>query len=115
MAAERERQTKETGQEPRPVEAVPEPRPAVPDHEPQPIEADPGPQPAEPDREPPLFDLLTPEGQELVPVYYRLFERREPGSAVNHRIASSAWYQAPSFACFSFHKPISRCRRHDEP
>jgi hypothetical protein len=69
----------------------------------------------EADRERQLFDLLTAEGSSLVPVYYRLFERRAPGSAVNHRIASSAWYQAPSFACFSFHKPISRCRRHDEP
>ncbi len=62
-----------------------------------------------------LFDQLTDDGRELVPLVYRLFERRPPGSSVPQRLASSAWYQAPTFACFEFSKPISRCRRHDEP
>lgn len=72
----------------------------------------------EPERDaaPQLFeDLLTDEGRELVPVHYRLFERRPSGSGVPVRLASSDWYHAPSFACFPFYKPISRCRRHDEP
>jgi hypothetical protein len=62
-----------------------------------------------------LFDQLTDEGRELVPAYYRLFERRPAGSSLPQRLASSAWYQAPTFACCAFPKPISRCRRHDEP
>lgn len=62
-----------------------------------------------------LFDLLTGDGRRLVPVYYRLFERRPPRSGVPQRVASSAWYQAPSFSSFPFHKPISRCRRYDKP
>lgn len=62
-----------------------------------------------------LGDQLTDDGRQLVPVCYHLFERRPPGSSLPQRLASSAWYHAPSFACFAFHKPISRCRRHDEP
>ncbi len=61
-----------------------------------------------------LFDLLTAEGSELAPLHYQLFERRPPRSGVPLRIAASAWYHTPTFFCFPFHKPISRCRRYDE-
>jgi hypothetical protein len=68
-----------------------------------------------PDEKKPFLDRLTPEGQELTPVGYRFFDTPSLAITERMRTAPSDWYHAAGFACFSFYKPVSRCRRHDEP
>lgn len=64
---------------------------------------------------PPFFARLTAEGRELVPVVYRRFDTPSLEFTDRMRTAASDWYNAAGFSCFGFYKPISRCRRHDEP
>jgi len=56
-----------------------------------------------------LFERLTPEAQELVPVSHRLMSSPPQKSLVERRMAESRWYRASGFECFAFHRPISKC------
>lgn len=63
----------------------------------------------------PLMEHLTAEGRDLAPVLFRLFQEPDTSVSSRLRLAESDWYHAPTFACIGFGKPISRCRRYDEP
>ncbi|HEY0781015.1 MAG TPA: hypothetical protein VGE98_01060, partial [Thermoanaerobaculia bacterium] len=58
---------------------------------------------------------LTPEAQDLVPIGYRFFDTPSLAMTERMRTAASEAYHADGFSCFSFYKPVSRCRNHDEP
>ena len=62
-----------------------------------------------------LLEHLTPEAREIVPVGYRFFDTPSLAMTERMRTAPSDAYQASGISCFPFYKPISRCRRHDEP
>jgi hypothetical protein len=56
-----------------------------------------------------LFERLSPEGQEVVPVNYRLSVAVPAGAGPPRRQAESRFYRSEGFACRPFHKPVSRC------
>ena len=68
-----------------------------------------------PDGEKKLLEHLTPEAREIVPVGYRFFDTPSLTMTERMRTASSDAYHAAGFSCFPFYKPISRCRRPEEP
>lgn len=61
-----------------------------------------------------LFDRLTAAGRELVPVVYRFLQDQPPESVTPVRLAESEFYRATGYACWRFHRPLSKWRR-DEP
>lgn len=61
-----------------------------------------------------FFDRLSEEGQEVVPVNYRLSVGTPVEAAVPMRMAESRFYRSAGFHCRPFYKPISRCFRPEE-
>ena len=56
---------------------------------------------------PRLFERLSRDGKDLVPVSYRFTSRYDDTGSVL-RLAESDAYRAEGYCCWSFHKPISR-------
>ena len=62
------------------------------------------------DRREDFFDLLSADGKRLAPVGYRFLDSSKGGVEIPTRLAASRSYRARGYACWSFHKPISKCR-----
>ncbi len=56
-----------------------------------------------------LFKKLSDEGQEAVPVNYRLSVGVPAEAGPPRRQAESRFYRAEGYQCRPFHKPVSRC------
>jgi hypothetical protein len=56
-----------------------------------------------------LFERLSEEGKEVVPVNYRLSVGVPAEEGPPRRLAESRFYRAEGLVCRPFHKPVSRC------
>jgi hypothetical protein len=61
-----------------------------------------------------LFDRLSVAGQALTPVLYRFIATLGAGTQPPTRLAESRHHRAAGYVCYSFHKPISKCRREED-
>jgi hypothetical protein len=61
------------------------------------------------DRRDGLFERLSPEGRELVPVTFRSLHTSATAEATFLRLVESRPYRAKGYACSPFRKPISKC------
>ena len=61
-----------------------------------------------------FFDGLSEAGKELSPVSYRFIVTRSTAAEEPMRLAESRFYRARSFACWNYHKPISKVLPPDE-
>ncbi len=56
-----------------------------------------------------LFERLSPEGRQLVPVTFRSLHTSPTAEATFLRLVESRPYRAQGYACSPFRKPISKC------
>jgi hypothetical protein len=61
-----------------------------------------------------FFESLSEAGKDLSPVNYRFIVSRPANAGEPLRLAQSRYYRADLFACFTYHKPISKVLPPDE-